>query len=87
MMKRHEIGRWLKDNGELRPYNQNGFEDGNFNYIHRTSVSNLLLKQNTRVELLEKSLEEIRDLILDSTYIANIDSALQLIHETLEVKC
>ena len=68
-MKRDELKKWMKDSTELRQYDQHGQIDGNFNYIHRTKVGNLVSKQLTRIETLEaenkmmqETLEEIRSL-------------------------
>ena len=43
-MTREELKQWFEDNVEARPFNKDGNPDGNWNYIHRTRVSQLLFE-------------------------------------------
>jgi hypothetical protein len=38
-----DIGNFIKDHLELRPFNAEGIRDGNFNYIHIEHVADLIM--------------------------------------------
>jgi len=47
-MTDEEIKKWLEDNTQVRPYNENGEKDGNWNFIHRIAVSLLISKLRSK---------------------------------------
>lgn len=44
IMKREEIKDYLENHLEVRPFNEEGKEDGKRNYIHRLKVIDLLFE-------------------------------------------
>ena len=43
-MTKEELKQWFKDSVEARPFDEDDYRDGNWNYIHRTKVSQLLFE-------------------------------------------